>query len=215
MAFNNYTDLQAAVANWLHRADLAANIPDFIYLAETDFNRRMNVTNKELSVPLTLAAGAQSIALPADYATPVALWNEFNQPRWELPAVTVAEMPKRPTPAMPCLWAVDGKTIVFDCPADQTYPITLRYIQSLHIADSVDGTSAMLTRYPDLFLYGALAHSAPFLRDDTRLSMWAAVYEKLLAGAKGEASRDKGIATLRTDIPRGRHRGGFDINRGY
>ncbi len=216
MPFSNYTDLQSAVANWLHRADLESEIPDFIHLAESDFNRRLNVTAKEVGTSLTLAAGSLSVPLPADYATPVALWNEFTQPRWQLPAMTVAEMPRTTVHAMPRSFAIDGRTIVFDATADQSYPLTLRYIQSLHLADSADGTSDMLTRYPDLFLYGALAQSAPFLRDDARLPMWSAMYEKLIAGVKGEAARDKGIASLRTDIPRSNQgRYGFNIDRGW
>lgn len=215
MAFDTYTDLQAAVANWLHRTDLAAVIPDFILLAEKDFNRRLNVTGKETNYATTLNSTMQSVLLPADYATPVALWNEYNQPRWPVPFMVVAEMPKTTVMAMPCAWAIDGDTIVFDCPADQNYPLTLRYIQSLYLKYSVDGTSTMLSDYPDLYLYGTLAQSAPYMRDDTRLPMWQQQYEKILAAIKAEASRDK-AAPLRTDIPRSTiRRNGFNINRGW
>ena len=34
MALSTYTDLQASVANWLHRSDLTAVIPDLVGLAE-------------------------------------------------------------------------------------------------------------------------------------------------------------------------------------
>jgi hypothetical protein len=35
MALSTYSDLQTAVATWLHRSDLTAIIPDLITLAET------------------------------------------------------------------------------------------------------------------------------------------------------------------------------------
>ena len=34
MSISTYAQLQAAVANWLHRTDLTAQIQDFIALAE-------------------------------------------------------------------------------------------------------------------------------------------------------------------------------------
>lgn len=216
MPFSNYTELQSSVADWLHRADLAAVIPDFILLAEKDFNRRFNVTPKELSAALTLTAGAQAVNLPVDYATPVALWNELTQPRWELPLMTVAEMPRNSATATgPCAWAIDGAQIVFDYPADQNYPLTLRYVQSVFLKDAAGGANTMLTRYPDLYLYGALAQSAPYMRDDGRIAVWQAKYEQIIAGARAEASRDK-AAPLRMDLPRSTTgRSGFNINRGW
>jgi hypothetical protein len=39
MAINNYTELVAAIAEWLARDDLTARIPDFVTLAEAKINR--------------------------------------------------------------------------------------------------------------------------------------------------------------------------------
>ena len=39
MALSTYSDLTTAVANWTARADLTSRIPEFIKLAESDFNR--------------------------------------------------------------------------------------------------------------------------------------------------------------------------------
>lgn len=36
----NYTTLQAAITDYLHRTDLAAKLPDFIGLAEAEIFRR-------------------------------------------------------------------------------------------------------------------------------------------------------------------------------
>lgn len=47
---------------------------------------------------------------------------------------------------------------------------------------SVSNTSNwLLTAHPDAYLYGALLEAAPYLLDDSRLSMWAAALEKVLA----------------------------------
>lgn len=39
-----------------------------------------------------------------------------------------------------------------------------------------NSTNWLLTAYPDVYLYGSLIHSAPYLQDDARLSIWAQLY---------------------------------------
>jgi hypothetical protein len=65
MTIATYSDLQAAIANWIARADLAASIPDFIALFESAANRRLRLRQQESTATLTPSAGVA--ALPADY----------------------------------------------------------------------------------------------------------------------------------------------------
>ena len=65
MTIQTYSDLQTAVANWLARSDLAANIPDFIAIFEAVANRRLRVRQQESAATLTPSSGVAS--LPADY----------------------------------------------------------------------------------------------------------------------------------------------------
>ena len=67
MSLQTYSDLQTAVASWLARADLAANIPDFIAIFEAVANRRLRTRSQEVAASLTPAAGVATI--PADYLT--------------------------------------------------------------------------------------------------------------------------------------------------
>ena len=41
-------------------------------------------------------------------------------------------------------------------------------------------TNDILTNYPDIYLYSALAESAPFLMQDERLDVWAKLYKEAL-----------------------------------
>src|SRR6267142_1329088 len=65
MTIATYADLQAAIGNWLARAELTAPIPDFIMLFETVANRRLRLRQQESTVTLTPSSGAAT--LPADY----------------------------------------------------------------------------------------------------------------------------------------------------
>jgi hypothetical protein len=50
-------------------------------------------------------------------------------------------------------------------------------------------TNWALERYPDLFFYGTLAHSAPYLKADERLATWDGIYSRLMADIETEAER--------------------------
>ena len=56
--------------------------------------------------------------------------------------------------------------------------------------DIVNSLNAAFNRYPDVWLYAALAESAPFLGEDSRLPMWKAQYKSRVAAAnRNERSR--------------------------
>ena len=65
MSIATYSDLQTAIASWIARQDLAANIPDFIALFESVANRRLRLRQQESAATLTPSSGVA--ALPADY----------------------------------------------------------------------------------------------------------------------------------------------------
>ena len=65
MALSNYTELQASVAAFLNRSDLSSVIPDFITMAEAEFNRTLKV--REMSVRTRAPIDSQYVKLPADF----------------------------------------------------------------------------------------------------------------------------------------------------
>ena len=61
MAITTYAQLQTAAANWLDRTDLSARIPEFIELAEANFNRVIRQPD--------MVAKDNSFSLAAQYTT--------------------------------------------------------------------------------------------------------------------------------------------------
>ena len=53
MALANYADLQASVANWLHRADLTAVIPDFVAIAEARMSADLDARDMDITTSLS------------------------------------------------------------------------------------------------------------------------------------------------------------------
>jgi len=37
-----------------------------------------------------------------------------------------------------------------------------------------------LSKHPDAYLYGSLVHSAPYLKDDDRIGIWAGLFDAII-----------------------------------
>lgn len=197
MPFSNLTELKAAVTGWLHR-DLAAQIPDFITLAETRINRIAQVRLMENEVPLVLAAGARTIALPVGFTSPLAVWLGSTH-REPLHAATPEALPVTTGSGCPQYWAIDGANLAFERPADVARTVTLRYRGGFKLSDAAP-TNALLTKYPDLYLYGTLLQAAPWMRDNDALPLWNEMFNQAVREVNAVESRARAAAPLRTEL---------------
>ena len=60
-------------------------------------------------------------------------------------------------------------------PDGEQSAILMYYAKIPTLSDSAE-TNWLLTHHPDIYLYGALLHSAPYLKEDERAQTWAALY---------------------------------------
>jgi len=199
VALATYADLQTAVAEWIHRTDLTARIPDFIALAESTINSKLIVRTAEAEAALTLTLNVSTAPLPSDYVSPIVLWLDDGSGRCELGNRLPQTLPRPENQAStrPELWAVEGANVRFDCPVDQLYTVTLRYVQKFALSDSAT-TNWLLTNHPNVYLYGALCESAPYTVSDNRLPTWKALFEEAIAMVNAKEARSR-ESTLTVD----------------
>lgn len=195
MALATYSDLVASVTNWLHRTDLAPQVPDFIRLAESRLNRRLTLRDDEIEVPLTATVGSSYVDLPANYAAPVALWLEAWVPRRTVVFVPPAELPYMPIATYPTYWTVKARCIEFDRLAESNYPLRLRYVAKFELSED-NPTNYLLRNYPDAYLYAALLEAAPYIVDDERLSIWQDRLDRAVGEIQVQEDKSKGIVQL-------------------
>ncbi|MFM7857609.1 MAG: hypothetical protein ACKO96_38240, partial [Flammeovirgaceae bacterium] len=67
--------------------------------------------------------------------------------------------------------------------------LDLWYYAQLPELNNQNPTNWVLQRYPDLYFYGALAHTAPYLKADERLATWDGIYTRLMSDIETEAER--------------------------
>jgi len=176
MALQTYAQLQEGVRKWLwDREDLSARIPEFIALAESDFNDELSVGDMETTATVVLTNG--SGPLPADYL----IWRrvvdlsnpncalEWADPNW----ADDRYLPQSGAAAPSRFFTIIGSTIKTYPPSQST--LNLTYYQKIPPLTPTNPTNWLLTRKPGIYLYGALMHAAPFLDDDERTQTWGAL----------------------------------------
>jgi hypothetical protein len=189
MAISTYSELQSAVGDFLNRQDLTTVIPTFIALAEADLNR--SIRHRSMLTRSTATIDDQFTALPADFleAKNIQLNSE---PITVLRYVTMehADLIRQRNPTgQPCYYTIVGDTLECVPVADTSYTAELTYYKKI-TALANDATSNWLLSYhPDVYLYGTLMQSAPYLKDDQRIPVWGSLYRQYLADVN--ASSDK------------------------
>lgn len=197
MAITTYTELKAAVASWLHRSDMTATIVDCVTLCESELQDRLLLKNMEVEDTLTLTLNQNYVALPSGFISPIALWLVISSERILLDPATPEELQYASNSSIPRYWAIDGANIRFDCPANSAYTAYLRCIKQTSV---VSGTNYLLTKRPDVYLFGTLKQCAIFTKQDNDLARYSGLFEQAIAGLKASESRNRAIAPLRTDI---------------
>lgn len=191
--------LKGAIADWLHREDLAERIPDFIMLAEQRLNRLPRVRGMQVQEVLALAPGSRLVALPLDYNTPVTAWMDRDQGRVQLTPAVPEQLAVTSNPGQPQYWCIDGANLMVERPADVEYSITLRYYGLYRLSDAAT-INALLIKYPDLYLYASLIESAPYVRDPGLLGIWQDRYDRAVKEITVNESRARGAVPLTTDL---------------
>ena len=179
MAITTYAELKTAVADFLNRDDLSSTTGTFIALGEADIQRKVRHWRQEKRA--TAEIDTQYSAIPADFLETIRFYVTSGDTK-PLELISQSELLERKrrdlnTSGSPSFYALTaGELEVFPAP-DGTYDTELYYYARVPaLSDSVT-TNWLLEYFPDVYLYGALMHSAPYLKDDDRLQVWAALYQ--------------------------------------
>lgn len=190
MAITNYGELKSAVADFLNRSDLTSVIPTFIDFAEAEFNRNLRV--RQMVTRAEAVIDTRFSAVPADFIEAKDLVIVTGNPVTPLQFVTQQEMAQLRNTTItaagkPKYFSVVGGQFEVAPTPDAEYSLEMSYFGQIDALTDDTDTNWLLREYPDIYLYTSLMHSAPYLKDDERITVWA----QLAAKAKEELiSRD-------------------------
>lgn len=190
MAISTYSELQAAVSNWMTRGDVAGEAADFISLAEAALNRELGAI--ETDATITGVLGSRRIDISSlNLVEPIALFlAEAGLDERQMTMKEDGTFPYRVDSDYPRYWAIDGDNIDFDCPLDQAYPFRLRYRQRFALSDAAP-TNWLLTYHPDLYLSAVLIWGGVFIQDNDTTARWASILNSALPSVKNIIAQSK------------------------
>jgi len=95
---------------------------------------------------------------------------------------------------------IAGQLEVWPTP-DSTYTGELYYYARTAALTDSNTSNWILQYFPDAYLYGALMHSAPYLVDDQRTTVWASLYQGAIDGINSNNEKAKfGGSGLRMQV---------------
>jgi len=191
VAINTYATLVSAATEWLARdqdTTLIARIPDFIKLCEAKLNRTLFVPQMEVRSTTVVDTGStepEFISLPSDFQTmrrirlssvtgkpPLCFLSgsQIDSKRYDRDNVT----------GQPTHYSIIGSEIELLPTPNDDYTIEMVYRAYIPALTASNTTNWLLTLAPDLYLYGTLLESAPYIKEDGRVQVWGSAFATVL-----------------------------------
>ena len=195
----DYTELVAAVQDYLVQDDISStNVDTFIELCEAKLNRELRHTLMTQTHTDTLTTTGK-LVMPADFielvshivtATP-SITPEYYPPN------ELALMQANMTPSRPVYYTLNTELsgtdpyieMSFAPLPSESFTYNMKYIADLPSLSSGQTTNWLVSRYPDVYLYGCLLEAAPFLVDDARIQTWGAMFAQSKASVMTVSQR--------------------------
>ena len=198
----DYAGLQASIANFLHRSDLNSIIVDFIKLAEVRINGDLDARSQDTKTTLSTSIAQETVGLPTDCinirhlsvssVTPVITLDYVSPDQFE----TVYPWGNN---GIPQVYSVIGGDIYLAPKPDAVYSLDLVYKAKVPNL-STNLTTWLMTNYPNVYLYGALCESAPYLKDDNRIPVWEMKYKEAIQSVNNQDWYSGSTMRVRGDV---------------
>lgn len=189
MAIQTYSDLQAAVSDWMARSDISGKAADFITLGEARLNRLLEVVATTANLTGVQNSNVVSIA-SLSIVEPVSLYVVVDGREYLVLPSALGSFYEQDTPNIPSNWAIEGTNIRFDCPLSGPYPFRFTYQGRFALSDAVP-TNEFLTNNPDLYLAAAIVWGSTYVKDDAGIAFWKAALDDFTAEVRNNNAQKK------------------------
>lgn len=186
MALENYADLLAAVANWLSRDDLSARIPEFIALAEAEFNRRLRTIEMEGTATATLTE--DRVAIPTDFAglRSIVIVGATRK----MDYISPGDFFEDNSNGIPDSYTIVDGMFQFR-PSTTSGTVRIVYYQKIPALTVSNTTNWLMTKWPDLYLFGTLMQAEFYGWNDERLPLVKARVEEIVEQIDQAVSKER------------------------
>jgi hypothetical protein len=205
----SYTTLQSTVIEYLARdqdVTLTARVPTFIQLNEAKLNRVL--LHPQMEVRSTTTADTSStepefVSLPSDFQSMrrIRLSGVAGKPRLEFMTQTQIEDFRYSVDNVsgrPSFFSIVGTEMELARTPNENFELEMVYRANIPALAS-NSTNWLLDLAPDIYLYGTLLESAPYIKEDERIAVWSSAYATVLDQLNSHGNRqsfDSGPSTV-------------------
>lgn len=182
MAFDSYSSLKTTIASYLARSDLTSVIPDFIRLAEFRLQRELRIRQMLTVAQASTTGGVSTVGIPSDFLEMRDIHVVANPVRtlsYEAPN-SFYRNTRSTESGVPNSYTVLAADMQFAPIPDSTYVLQMLYYAKPPVLSDTNASNVFLINTPDALLYGALGEAEPYLMNDARLQVWAALYDRAI-----------------------------------
>ena len=187
----SYSTLLTAITDWLKRSNLTTFAPNFVQNFEEGFYREPKNFGRWMETAGAIGTMASSVvAVPSDYlGLKIGYLDGQRQPALERKSLTqiYGRYPRGVADTGVPRWiARDGTNFVFGPLPDDTYDLSGTYwakptaLRSYNTGGADAVAHWLIVNAPDLVLYGSLLQAEPFSKNDARIPVWQAMYDRAL-----------------------------------
>lgn len=185
LAFDNYTELTAAIGEWMDRSDLSGSIPAMIALCDARLRRELQPLFAETSASVAVTSGVGALPANCDIVRLV----DYNG--GELQQVPPQHGRQFPESTDPRGFSLEAGVLRVWPICDAT--VTVVYQPKLIALTETTPTNTLLSEHPDLYFFGALLFAEGFVANDARAATFKALWDEALAEAKRFLGRQRRV----------------------
>lgn len=198
MAISTYAELKTAVSSWTNRSDFtAANLSDFVTLAEANIRRDVKTLQQELRATGTLTG--ETLSFPTRTIEPRSLTVEDQPLEYLSPEAYQRKVDQDYTEQG--YFTLIGRTIyVLNGASGDDY--VLLYTEHFTGFSAATDTNWLLTNAADVYLWATCQQAAIFLRDVEGATGYKALYEEAVAklNKQERAAKSMGPILVRPEV---------------
>ncbi len=183
MSYTSYSDLKTAIANYLARSDLTAQIPDFIRLSELRLRRDLRIRQMLKSVTTATVASDSTVELPSDFleVRDLVIVGNPPQPLNYLSPSAFTRNARSWESGKPLDYTVLANDFQLAPIPDTVYTVKMLYFAAPTFLSDSNTSNVFLANTPDVLLYGALLEAEPYLMNDARINTWGSMFDRALS----------------------------------
>lgn len=202
MSISTYDELVTTILRRLHRSDMAGDIPGLITLAEKRVSARLRARVMNTKGTVTTAAGQVSAVLPLTLLSvkSMSIAGEYGTLDYLPPEMFAATYPDATYTGVPQAYTIIGDVAYFGPTPDAVYSVSVVFADTVTPLTALAPTNTLLTRWPNVYLYGALAESVDITKNFENGDRWEAKFRDAIEGVNLTDWHAGGPMRVRCDV---------------